>query len=166
MLYHLTFLSLPLFSFFFFSSLAAVKKKNGVIFLKEAAEAVDPLFAPVWIQFNQCFFFQTCVNSQSGLLVSADVFSQLRLHPLHGDAAQQGVLLRGQPDEGPDRADAAQLRDAAGAHLHAAARPLHPAAEGVAGQLTVSGPNRSQRGRYKKKNWAKIQYDEPKISQM
>lgn len=66
------------------------------------------------------------------------MFSQLRLHPVHGDAAQQGVLLRGQPDEGPDRADAAQLRDAAGAHLHAAARPLHPAAEGVAGQLAVS----------------------------
>lgn len=71
---------------------------------------------------------------------STDLLGQLQLHPLHGDAPQQGVLLREQPDEGPDRADAAQLRDAAGPHLHAAARPLHPAAQGVAGQLAVSSP--------------------------
>lgn len=81
-----------------------------------------------------CVLFM-CNNS---LLLSADLLSQLQLHPLHGDAAQQGVLLREQPDEGSDRADAAQLRDAAGSHLHAAARPLRPAAQGVAGQFAVS----------------------------
>lgn len=70
--------------------------------------------------------------------LSADLLRQLHLHPLHGDASQQGVLLWEQPDEGPDRADAAQLRDAAGPHLHAAARPLHPAAQSVTGQLAVS----------------------------
>lgn len=70
--------------------------------------------------------------------VSTDMFRQLRLYSIYGDAPQQGVLLWEQPDEGPDRADAAQLRDAAGAHLHATARPLHPAAKSVAGQLAVS----------------------------
>lgn len=73
------------------------------------------------------------------------MLGQLHLHPVHGDAPQQGVLLREQPDEGPHRADAAQLRDAAGAHLHAAARPLHPAAQSVAGQFPVSRPERKGR---------------------
>lgn len=72
------------------------------------------------------------------LFLSTDLLSQLQLHPLHGDTSQQGVLLREQPDEGSDRADAAQLRDAARSHLHATARPLHPAAQGGAGQLAVS----------------------------
>lgn len=62
-----------------------------------------------------------------------DMLSQLLFHPVHGDAAQQGVLLREQPDEGPDRADAAQLRDAAGTNLHAPAGPLRPAAQGAPG---------------------------------
>lgn len=61
------------------------------------------------------------------------MLSQLQLHPVHGDAAQQGVLLREQPDEGPDRADAAQLRDAAGTNLHIPAGPLHPAVQGAPG---------------------------------
>lgn len=73
-------------------------------------------------------------------LVLTDMLSQLHLYSLYGDAAQQGVLLWKQPDEGPDRADAAKLWDAAGAHLHASAGPLHPAVEGVAGQLPVSSP--------------------------
>lgn len=72
------------------------------------------------------------------LLCPTDMFRQLRLYSIYGDAPQQGVLLWEQLDEGPDRADAAQLRDAAGAHLHAPARPLHPAAKSVAGQLAVS----------------------------
>lgn len=88
---------------------------------------------PVLLQVP-CVLFM-CNNS---LLLSTDLLSQLQLHPLHGDAPQQGVLLREQPDEGSDRADAAQLRDAAGSHLHAAARPLRPAAQGVAGQFAVS----------------------------
>lgn len=67
-----------------------------------------------------------------------DVLSQLHLHPLHGDAPQQSVLLRGQPHEGSDRTDAAQLWDAAGAHLYATAGPIHPSAQSVTGQLPVS----------------------------
>lgn len=63
---------------------------------------------------------------------------QLHLHPVHGDAAQQGVLLREQSDEGPDRADAAQLRGAARTHLPATGRPPHPAAQDPTGQLLVS----------------------------
>lgn len=70
--------------------------------------------------------------------VLPDALSQLHLHPVHGDAPQQGVLLWKQPDEGPDRADAAQLWDAAGTHLHAATWPLRPAAQSVRGQLPVS----------------------------
>lgn len=66
------------------------------------------------------------------------MFGQLHLHPVHGHTSQQSVLLREQPHEGPDGADAAQLRDAAGAHLHAAAGPLHSAAQSVTGQLSVS----------------------------
>ena len=66
------------------------------------------------------------------------MLSQLQLHPIHGDAPQQGVLLREQPDEGPDGVDAAQLRDAAGAHLHAPAGPLRPATQGATSQLLVS----------------------------
>lgn len=66
------------------------------------------------------------------------MLSQLHLHPVHGDATQQGVLLWEQPDEGPDRADAAQFRDAAGTHLYATAGPLHSAAQRVTGQLSVS----------------------------
>lgn len=82
-----------------------------------------------------CFNIPTAISQN---VVSSDVLGQLHLHPLHGDAPQQAVLLRGQPDEGPDGADAAQLRDAAGAHLHAAAGPLHPGAQSVAGKLPVS----------------------------
>ncbi len=76
--------------------------------------------------------------SKTVSLVSTDLLSQLHLHPVHGDAPQQGVLLWEQPDEGPDRADAAQLWDAVGTHLHAAAGPLHPTAQSVTGKLPVS----------------------------
>lgn len=80
-------------------------------------------------------------GSSSKLCLSCvllDTLSQLHLHPVHGDAPQQGVLLWKQPDEGPDRADAAQLWDAAGTYLHAATWPLRPATQSVRGQLPVS----------------------------
>lgn len=80
-------------------------------------------------------------GSDRSSLTFADVLSKLHLHPVHGDAPQQGVLLWQQPNEGSDWADAAQLRDAAGPHLHAPAGPLHPAAQRVRGQLTVSEPD-------------------------
>lgn len=69
---------------------------------------------------------------------STDMLSQLHLHPVHGYTSQQGVLLRGQPHERSDRADAAELRDVTGTHLHAPAGPFYSAAQSVAGQLSVS----------------------------
>uniref|UniRef100_A0AAQ4QGI8 mitogen-activated protein kinase kinase kinase n=1 Tax=Gasterosteus aculeatus aculeatus TaxID=481459 RepID=A0AAQ4QGI8_GASAC len=89
------------------------------------------------LDFGETTVLDSFYNAGDHLPEEHYVLGQLHLHPLHGDAPQQAVLLRGQPDEGPDGADAAQLRDAAGAHLHAAAGPLHPGAQSVAGKLPV-----------------------------